>query len=391
MQVFYSPPKIITGDGCAEALGDEAVALGAKCVVIVTDKVLHEKTDCVANALTSLESAGVETEVFDDVEPDPMVSTAERCAEFASSVGPDVIVGLGGGSSMDVAKAASAVLGNEVPLDQMWGVGNVAKHGVPMILLPTTSGTGSEVTPNSIMTDVKPDGSHMKKGIVSTFILANTAIVDPLLAVTAPPAITASTGMDALTHAIETYVSKSAQPVTLPLAMEAITLIGKYLRRAVANGSELEARRNMASASMMAGLAFANGLLGGVHAIAMAVGGQFGVAHGVANALMLPYVMEFNEMSVTGEFARIAQALGERVSGLSERDAAHRATVAVHRLVDDLGLPHTLGDVEVPAEAIPALAEESFANQRLLRNNPRVATREDMVKILERAATGVYC
>ena len=391
MQVFYSPPKIITGDGCAAALGDEAVALGAKRVVIVTDKVLHEKTDCVTNALASLESAGVEVEIFDDVEPDPMVSTAERCAEFASSVGPEVIVGLGGGSSMDVAKSASAVLGNEVPLGQMWGMGNVPKHGLPMILLPTTAGTGSEVTPNSIMTDVKPDGSHVKKGIVSPFIIANTAIVDPLLTVTAPPAITASTGMDALTHAIETYVSKNAQPMTLPLAMEAITLIGNYLRRAVANGGDLEARRNMAYASMMAGLAFANGLLGGVHAIAMAMGGQFGVAHGVANALMLPYVMEFNEMAATGKFARIAQALGEQVSGLSERDAAHRATVAVHRLADDLGLPHTLGDVDIPTEAIPGLAEEAFGNQRLLRNNPRAATLEDMVKILERAATGVYC
>ena len=205
------------------------------------------------------------------------------------------------------------------------------------------------------------------------------------------PEITASTGMDALTHAIETYISKSAQPITLPLAMEAITVIGKNLRRAVANGSDLEARGNMAYASMTAGLAFANGLLGGVHAIAMAMGGQFGVAHGVANALMLPYVMEFNEMAVTGKFARIAQALGERVSGLSERDAAHQATVAVHRLVDDLGLPHTLGDVDIPTEAIPGLAEESFANQRLLSNNPRSATLEDIVKILEWAAAGVYC
>lgn len=391
MQVYYSPPKIVTGAGCAAALGDEAVALGGKSVVIVTDKVLHQKTNCVTDALASLKSAGLEAEIFDDVEPDPMVSTAERCAEFASSVGPDVIVGLGGGSSMDVAKAAAAVLGNEVPLHQMWGMGNVPKHGLPMILLPTTSGTGSEVTPNSIMTDVKPDGSHMKRGIVSPHIIANTAIVDPLLTVTAPPAITASTGMDALTHAIETYVSKSAQPMTLPLAMEAITLIGKNLRRAVANGSDLEARRNMAYASMIAGLAFANGLLGGVHAIAMAMGGQFGVAHGVANALMLPYVMEFNEMAVTGKFAGVAQALGEQVSGLSERDSAHRATVAVHRLVDDLGLPHTLDDVNIPTEAIPGLAEESFGNQRLLGNNPRSATLENIVKILERAATGVYC
>lgn len=391
MQAFYSPPKIITGEGCAAALGNESSALGARKAVIVTDKVLREKTDTVANALASLKAAGVEAEVFDDVEPDPLVTTAERCAEFARSIGPKVVVGLGGGSAMDVAKATSAILGNEVPLDQMWGTENIPHPGIPMILMPTTAGTGSEVTPNSIMTDIKPDGSHMKKGIVSPFILARTAIVDPILTVTAPPGITASTGMDALTHAIETYVSRSAQPLTTPLALEAITLIGKYLRRAVANGNDLEARRNMACASMMAGLAFANGLLGGVHAIAMAMGGQFNVAHGIANALMLPYVMEFNEMAATAKFARIAEALGEVTDGLSERDAAHRATIAVHRLVEDLGLPHTLGDVRIPPEAVPALAEESLGNQRLLRNNPRTASLRDLARILERAASGSYC
>lgn len=391
MQAFYCPPKIITGEGCAAALGNEATALRAKKAMIVTDKVLREKTDAVVNVLSFLTGAGIEAEVFDDVEPDPLVTTAERCAEFARSISPDLVVGLGGGSAMDVAKAVSAILGNEVPLDQMWGTENIPRPGLPMILMPTTAGTGSEVTPNSIMTDTKPDGSHMKKGIVSPFILARTAIVDPLLTVTAPPGITASTGMDALTHAIETYVSKSAQPLTTPLALEAITLIGKYLRRAVANGSDLEARKNMAYASMMAGLAFANGLLGGVHAIAMAMGGQFNVAHGIANALMLPYVMEFNEMATTAKFARIAEALGEVTDGLSERDAAHKATLAVHRLVEDLGLPRTLGEVGVPAEAIPALAEESLGNQRLLRNNPRIASLRDLSGILERAGSGSYC
>jgi alcohol dehydrogenase class IV len=255
-----------------------------------------------------------------------------------------------------------------------------------MILLPTTAGTGSEVTPNCILTDVKPNGGHMKKGIVSPHILARTAIVDPLLTVTAPPSVTAASGMDALTHAIETYVSKSAQPITLPLALEAIRLIGKYLRRAVANGSDLEARRNMANASMLAGVAFANGFLGGVHAIAMAMGGQFNVAHGVANALMLPYVMEFNEMAATEKFANIAEALGESLEGLSEREAARRATLAVHQLVIDVGLPHVLADVKISEDRISALAEESFGNQRLLKNNPRSATVQDLTRILESAA-----
>jgi len=388
MQEFQSPPKIITGDGSAGALGTQAKSFGASHVVLVTDKILHKKTDAVSNAVACLKASGLPAEVFDDVEPDPMVGTARRSAEFARASGPNFVVGLGGGSALDIAKATAAILANETPLEQMWGVGNVPKPSLPMILLPTTAGTGSEVTPNCILTDVKPDGGHMKKGIVSPHILARVAIVDPLLTVTAPPSVTAAAGMDALTHAIETYVSRSAQPLTMPLALEAIRLIAKYLRRTVANGSDLEARRHMANASMMAGLAFANGYLGGVHAIAMAMGGQCGVAHGIANALMLPYVMEFNEMAATEQFACIAEAMGESVEGLSQREAAHRATLAVHQLVIDVGLPHVLADVKISQEGLPALAEESFGNQRLLKNNPRTATVQDLRRILE-AASGV--
>jgi alcohol dehydrogenase class IV len=391
MQEFYAPPKIVTGDGCAGTLGQEAAAFGAKRALIVTDKILAEKTECVKQARASLETAGLTVEVFADVEPDPLIATAVRSAKFARPFWPEIIIGLGGGSPMDVAKATSVILGNETPLEAMWGVRNVPRPGPPLILLPTTAGTGSEVTPNSILTDVKPDGSHIKKGIVSPFIIARVAIVDPLLTLSAPPGVTASTGVDALTHAVEAYVSVNAQPLTDPLAREAIRLIGQSLRRAVANGADLEARRQMAYASLMAGLAFANGFLGAVHAIAMAMGGRHSVAHGVANALLLPYVMEFNEMGATRKFAEIAHALGEPIQGLSEREAAHRATLAVHRLVGDLGLPQSLNDVSIDREAIPALAEEAFGNQRLLKNNPRGATSKDIAGILERVASGPPC
>lgn len=385
-QEFCCPAKIITGDGSANSVGIQAQLLGGTRVVVVTDKTLREKTDCVSGVVESLKTAGLAVDVYDDVEPDPAVVSAHHSAAFARAFQPNLLVGLGGGSALDVAKATAAMLANEVALEQMWGVGNVPKPGIPMILMPTTAGTGSEVTPNSILTDVKPDGGHMKKGIVSPHILARTAIIDPLLTVTAPPAVTAATGMDALTHAVESYVSRNAQPLTLPLSLEAIGGISKHLRRAVANGDDLEARRHMAYASMLAGLAFANGFLGGVHAIAMAMGGQFGVAHGVANALMLPYVMEFNEMAATEKFARIAEAMGEPVAGLSQRDAAHLATLAVHRLITDIGLPHTLADVKIPREGIPALAKESFGNQRLLKNNPRSASLENLTGILEAAS-----
>lgn len=388
MQEFSAPARIVTGDGCAAGLGAEAAALGARRVLVVTDRVLREKTDAVTAAVASLASAGIETAVFDEVEPDPLVATALRAAEAARAARPDLVVGLGGGSPLDVAKAVAAILGNAVPLEQMWGVRNVPAPGLPLILLPTTAGTGSEVTPNSILTDVRPDGSHMKKGIVSPHILARVAMVDPCLTLTAPPRVTASTGMDALTHAVETYVSVNSTPLTRPLALEAIGLIGHSLRRATAYGADLDARRDMAHASLLAGLAFANGYLGAVHAIAMAMGGQHEVPHGVANGLLLPYVMEWNEMGAVEEFADIAAALGEPIEGLSEREAAHRASLAVHRLVADLGLAQTLADVGIDRAAIPRLAEESFGNQRLLKNNPRSATERDLAGILERVAAG---
>lgn len=389
IQAFYSPAKVITGDGCAAALGVEAAALGAERVLLVTDKIIRERTESVANAVASFEAAGVDAEVFDDVEHDPLVTTAMRSADFARSLKPEVIVGLGGGSSLDIAKATAVFLTNEdTPLSELWGLENVPKRGLPLISLPTTGGTGSEASRACVLTDVEPNGAHTKKAIFSSKIVSTVAIVDPLLTITAPPALTAATGMDALTHAIETYVSQEAQPLTDTLAMEAVRLIRRYLRRAVADGSDLEARRGMANAAFMAGLAFSNGQLGIVHAVAMVMGGQFNIPHGVANALMLPYVMEFNEMAATYRFARIAKALGERIEGLSERDAAHRASVAVHRLMEDIGIPRRLGDLDVPRDAIPALAEESFGNQRLRRVNPRGTTEKDFVRILERAAEG---
>jgi alcohol dehydrogenase class IV len=389
MQVFVCPPRIITGDGCAASLGAEAAALGASRVVIVTDKVVHQQTDSITNALASLSAAGIQAPVFDDVEPDPLITTVRRCAEFVRSAGADVLVGIGGGSSMDTAKGAATVLSNEAPLDVMWGRGNVPKPALPMILLPTTGGTGSEVSTSCVLTDIDPGtGEHVKKSIVSAMVLPRTAMIDPLLTMSAPPRLTAATGMDALTHAIESYVSKGAMPLTDTLALEATALIGRYLRRAVGNGSDLEARRNMANAAMMAGLAFSNAQLGIVHAFAMVMGSRFGVPHGVANALMLPYGMEFNEMAHTPRFAEIARALGEPIQGLSECEAAHRAAVAVYRLNADVGMPLSLGDVNIPREAIPALAEATFANQRLRGVNPRGTTLKDITGMLEQAAAG---
>ncbi len=380
MQEFYCPPKIVTGDGCAASLGAEAVALGRQARSCRhrqgpsgEDRCRHQRAGFTEGSRCG--GRRLRWRRAGSARSDGEARALSSRAEF----GPNLVVGLGGGSPLDIAKATAAILANEIPLESMWGVNNVPQRALPLILMSTTAGTGSEVTPNCILTDVKADGSHKKAGIVSPYILARTAIVDPLLTLTAPPGVTASTGMDALTHAIETYVSVNSQPLTMPLALEAIRLIGKYLRRAVANGSDVEARRNMANASMMAGLAFANGQLGAVHAIAMAMGGQFGVAHGIANALMLPYVMEFNEMAATAKFARIAQALGEPIDGLSERDAAHLAAEAVHQLIADIGLPEHPGRRQhLGRRHLPLWPRSLSAISACSKNNPRFATFKDI-------------
>ena len=196
---FFCPSKIITGDGCASAVGAEAAALGAHRVWLVTDKILREKTECVSQTVASLRDAGLQVEIFDDVEPDPLVATAVRSADLARVFGPDVIVGIGGGSPLDIAKATATFLGNDVPLEKMWGRGNVPRRGRPLVLLPTTGGTGSEASTSCVLTDTQPDGSHMKRSIVSQHVVPNTSIVDPLLTLTVPPSVTAATGMDALT------------------------------------------------------------------------------------------------------------------------------------------------------------------------------------------------
>jgi alcohol dehydrogenase class IV len=293
----------------------------------------------------------------------------------------DLILGVGGGSSMDIASAVSVMCTNPGTVRYYLGVNLVKNPGIPTILIPTTAGTGAEVTPNAILTDVE---AKLKKAIVSPYIFPRVAIVDPLLSVSMPPQVTSSSGIDALTHAIESYTSNKATLLTDLFAKEAIILIGRSLRTAVANGNNLQARYDMSIGSLYAGIALANAGVTAVHALAP-LGGQFKVAHGIANGLLLPYVMEFNVLGDIPKFAQIVGFLGERVEHLSLLEQAYHAAKAVRGIYKDLKIPQSLTELKVSKEAIPEMAKAAMNVTRLMGNNPREMTVEDVERIYEKA------
>jgi len=262
------------------------------------------------------------------------------------------------------------------------GVNLVKNPGIPTILIPTTAGTGAEATPNAILTDTK---EKLKKAIVSPYILPRVTIVDPLLTLSMPPSVTSSSGIDALTHAIESYTSNNATILTDLFAKEAMILIGRSLRTAVANGNNLEARYEMSIGSLYAGISLANAGVTGVHALAYPLGGQFNVAHGIANGLLLPYVMEFNVLGNIPKFAQIAQFLGEKLDHMTLLDQAYQAAKTVKAIYRDLKIPQSLTELNVPKEAIPGMSKAAMNVARLMGNNPRTMTVQDVERIYEKA------
>jgi alcohol dehydrogenase class IV len=258
----------------------------------------------------------------------------------------------------------------------------VKRKGPALIAIPTTAGTGSEVTNVAIFSDKQ---AQLKKGIVSDYLLPDVALVSPAMTLTCPRSVTAASGVDALVHAVESYISVNASPITDAIALGAIKLITKALPKAYANPTNLQAREDMATASLMAGMAFGNAGVGAVHALAYPLGGRFNIAHGVSNALLLPYVMEWNKTACVERFRDIAEAMGLRVANLSDKDAADQAVVAMADLCAAVDIPSGLRSFNVPEDAIPAMAEEASKIDRLMRNNPRKLTAADIEKIYRAA------
>lgn len=378
---FSMSGRLVMGIGALAELPDALRGLSTKKALIVTDAGLVKAGICerVEKVLTE---ANIEYAVFDGVEPDPRIEIVYTCRDAARENGCDTMVGLGGGSSLDIAKVAAVLLTNEGEVADLIGIGNIAKPGIPKVLIPTTAGTGSEVTPIAVLSDHE---AHLKKGVVSEHLYADVALVDPELVASLPPHITAFTGIDALTHAIEAYTNKYAQPFVDTLATAAIELIGDNLRRAVACGEDLQARYNMSLGSLYGGMCLGPVNTAAVHAMAYPLGGMFNVPHGVANSLLLPYVMRYNLISNLDKFANIAMLLGENIEGLSLRDAADVAVDTVVQLSADVGIVSRMRDLDIPEDAIDSMAEASMLVTRLMNNNPRRMTLEAARKIYREA------
>jgi len=339
----------------------------------VTDRGVVEAglLDCVSGVL---KKASIDFVVFDKIEPNPTMPSVHEGADLYKSEKCDSIIALGGGSPMDAAKAIGVKATHEGDIIQYTRRGGKPVQDItpPLIAIPTTSGTGSEVTRFSVLTNPE---EKIKMVIATPVITADVAIVDPALTRSMPPSITAFTGMDALTHAVESYISNKATTLTETLAIKAIELIGTNLRQAVANGENMEARSNMILASMMAGMAFANSSVGTVHAVAHALGGYFNIAHGVANALMLPYVMRYNLIACPEKFEDIAMALGENVNRLTEMEAALKSVESVEKLSGDIGVPKNLKQLGADPNRIEDLVSES-EKQGAYNLSPRKPTRD---------------
>jgi len=394
---FHSAGQLIFGRNAAGQLGEVADRLGVARVFVVTDAALV-KAGLVGRVESALQGAKLSVAVFDGGLPEPPIALAETCAAEARKFKAQAILGLGGGSNMDLAKIVATILAHGgAPRDYI-GDDQIKGPIMPLICVPTTAGTGSEVSGASVLTDTE---KKMKVGILSNYLRPRAAIVDPLLTVSCPPKVTADSGIDALTHAIEAYTAVDNEEFPLPPgertiyqgrhplgdlhAERAIELIGANLRQAVADGQDLSAREAMALGATLAGMAFSNVGVAAVHALEYPIGGATHCSHGSGNGLLLPFVMRFNLPARLRRFARIAALLGENVAGLDDSAAADRAIAAVERLKADIGIPHRLRDLGVREDQLPLFAEKAFAVKRILRVNPRQVTCSDLEHILRSA------
>lgn len=374
---FQTTPRIHFGVGALERLSTEHRRFADGPVLVVSDPGVV-KAGIAARVQDLLSASGRTTSLFAAIEPDPRIETALACAHAARSSNARLIIGVGGGSAMDCAKMASILASGDQPISTMFGIDQVRSPGLPLVLIPTTAGTGSEVTHIAILSD---ETEHLKKGIVSPFLFPSIAIVDPALTIGVPPAVTAASGVDALLHAVEAFTSKNSNDVTDTLARRAMTLISGSLRAAFADGGNLPARTAMLEGSMLAGMAFANAGVTAVHAFAYPIGAEFHIPHGVANSIMMGPVLRFNLIGDLEKFATVAACLGVETAGCSLRQRAVLAVDGLQQLAEDVRIPKHLSDFGVRAEHLPGLADGVLKVTRLLANNPRVLTREDAITI----------
>lgn len=375
---FNTTRSVRFGAGVLAELPALAPPLVGRRVIVVTDPGVMA-AGIVDRAADLLRGSGLEVTLFGGVQADPPESVVLAAVEAARAAEAEGVIGLGGGSSLDVAKLAALLAPGSEALAEVYGVGKARGPRLPLILLPTTAGTGSEVTPISIVTT----GAAEKMGVVSPLLIPDLALLDPELTLGLPPHVTAATGIDAMVHAIEAYASASPNnnPVSRALACEALRLMGGALLRAVRDGRDAAARADMLLGSMLAGQAFANSPVAAVHALAYPLGGRFHIPHGLSNALVLPHVLRFNAVVAPAPYAELA---AHAFPDLARLHGQARAAAFIERLAHlsaDCGLPQRLRDMDIPADVLPALARDAMKQTRLLVNNPRPLAEADALAI----------
>lgn len=372
---LQQPSRIVLGEGAADRFAEEFLAHGFRKLFLMTAPPIRP---LIEGIIARIEAAGAEVRIYDRITAEPALDEVVGIIDEARSFGVDSVAGIGGGSVLDAAKIVACFARSEQQVADCFGTGLIKQRGLWCACLPTTAGTGSEVSPNAILLD---RAEKLKKGIVSPYLLADAAYIDPLLTLTVPAKITAETGMDALSHCIESYTNKHAHPVVDRYALTGIELIAKHLERAVKDGKDREARAALALGSYYGGLCLAPVNTAAVHALSYPLGGEYHISHGLANAILLPPVMRFNLHANIAKHAAIARAVGVDCTGLSDEEAAQKGVEAVASLAERCGIPSTLTALGIGREKVEALADAAMKVTRLLVNNPREVTREDAIAI----------
>lgn len=374
---YHIPTQIEFGNGAIARLPEFVKALGGSRVLVVGDPGV-QRAGLIDRVQAILTGASIFNAVFADVESDPATRSVDEGTVHGKANGCDLVVGIGGGSALDTAKAIGLMLVNDGNIKDYVGIGKVPRAGTPVIAVPTTAGTGSELTIWSVLSDKV---AKAKISVGSVLNCPAIALLDPELTLSLPPQITAATGMDALTHALESYVNTATQPISEAMSDQAMTLIARSLRKAVADGSDVEARGDMLLASTIAAMAFNSTRLGLVHAFAMPLGAKFGIPHGLVNAIMLPEVMRFNHLANPRKFARIAEIFGEKTAGLSVEEAAALSVSAIEKLKLDVGITAKLSNFGVTEGRFDEIVDEAMLSGNV-PVNPRQPTKDDMKALL---------
>ena len=370
---LLQPQKIVFGTGCIQTFVEDYKKLGLKRLFVLTAPPIRP---LIEEAMDTLKASGVSIEVYQDIVAEPTVNDFRGILEKARRFQADSVVGIGGGSVLDVTKLVASLTPATSPIDEgssLFQPGFIKGRGLWFACLPTTAGTGSEVSPNAILLD---ECDHLKKGIVSPFLIADVAYVDPKLTWTVPAKVTADTGMDALTHCIEAYTNKFAHPSVDIYALQGIRLIAANLERAVNDGKDVEAREALAFGSLYGGLCLGPVNTAAVHALSYPLGGEFHIPHGLSNAILLPSVMKFNMPACPERYAEVAIACGIAAGNTAE-ETAQRGVEFIYRLAEAVGIPDKLTALGIPQTAVDGMAQAAMQVQRLLKNNPREVTKQD--------------